>query len=291
MYDWTTGEARPGFTMNDHSLHTWPQRVWCFVPDQCMTGDISSAGAVLAMKFCQGKKLSSNLKCDEYAQHQEVCKGHAIDAYGRCHPPVGPNWVNKTKWHTVEVDAWATNKVNVSDCDQWHVRPEQYHYNPHALEVCHGDRVWLTYVNGHPEDKSSLETLDGHPIHLHGTHTQLVKVNGELNVGPVQDTWLLVKGTNITVAFDALNPGEWLLHCHIEHHFVNGMGTTVRYVNTGRCRDKFLAQKQENWHHTAPVSTDEWPKDWLRLWDKQKPEKDGAFFAGSTGCNSAFGCA
>ena len=28
---------------------------------------------------------------------------------------------------------------------------------------------------------------------------------------------------------DAVNPGVWMVHCHIEHHMANGMMTTVWY--------------------------------------------------------------
>jgi len=284
-YDFITGEARPGFTMDERELHLWPTRVWCHIPDQCQVkADSHPEETVLGgAKFCQGASILTNVLCNEYAHYQPVCDKEKINDYGRCHPPVGPFWVNKTKWERMSVDEWSDKKVHVNDCNEWHIRPAQYKYNPAPLEVCHGDRVHLTYVNS-KEDKEG----DGHPIHLHGTHQQLVKVNGEWNIGPLQDTWFMVKGTNITVAFDALNPGEWLLHCHIEHHLVNGMGTTLRYVMDNRCKKKLDEQKKSNWQHTPRVQNKEWPRDWNRLWEKKRPTESD-FFAGSKHCGGK-GC-
>ncbi len=37
--------------------------------------------------------------------------------------------------------------------------------------------------------------------------------------------------------FDAFNPGQHLLHCHIDDHLVSGMLTTVRYVHDGESQD------------------------------------------------------
>jgi len=57
-------------------------------------------------------------------------------------------------------------------------------------------------------------------------------MNWHGNDGPLRDTPLAPGGNcrNITVCFDANNPGEWLLHCHMGHHAANGMMTSIRYV-------------------------------------------------------------
>jgi FtsP/CotA-like multicopper oxidase with cupredoxin domain len=34
-----------------------------------------------------------------------------------------------------------------------------------------------------------------------------------------------------TIAFDAVNPGKWLFHCHFEFHMQAGMITTIEYAN------------------------------------------------------------
>merc|ERR1719401_1186587 len=115
--------------------------------------------------------------------------------------------------------------------------------------------------------------MEGHPIHLHGTHQQLVQVNGSDYVGPLRDTWFMVRNSNITVAFDALNPGEWLLHCHIEHHLMNGMATTLRYVMSDRCKKRLSTQKKPNWQHTPVLQESDWPQQWRDLWLKKTPNE------------------
>ena len=258
-YDFRTGENRPGFTINNTELHLWPARVWCKVKAGCEGKDSSADDTVLNEKFCQGEAIISYVKCDEFACPEGAPER---DQWGRCLK----GWT--ASGTPITSDAWGANRVHVDECGDWKIRPQQYKYNPHALEVCHGDRVWLTYVN---KDKSGA---DGHPIHLHGTHQQLVKVDGKDHIGPMKDTWFLLKGQSITVAFDALNPGEWLVHCHIEHHVINGMGTTLRYVISDRCEKRLDEQQKPNWVHTPGVSKEEWPHDWHQLWHKKPPTAD-----------------
>eukprot|EP00820_Chromera_velia_P025295 Cvel_33932.t1-p1 / transcript=Cvel_33932.t1 / gene=Cvel_33932 / organism=Chromera_velia_CCMP2878 / gene_product=Zinc finger protein 283, putative / transcript_product=Zinc finger protein 283, putative / location=Cvel_scaffold5665:3194-4575(+) / protein_length=211 / sequence_SO=supercontig / SO=protein_coding / is_pseudo=false len=49
-----------------------------------------------------------------------------------------------------------------------------------------------------------------------------------LENGPMRDTVYIPIGYNVTVAFDATHAGEWLLHCHIDFHLLNGMATSLR---------------------------------------------------------------
>jgi len=88
------------------------------------------------------------------------------------------------------------------------------------LEVREGERVELTFV-----DRTSM----AHPMHLHGHHFQVVGVNGERLSGAMRDTVLVPAGGRVTVAFDAVNPGKWALHCHHLYHMAAGMMTTVEY--------------------------------------------------------------
>jgi len=94
-------------------------------------------------------------------------------------------------------------------------------HGTHApLEVREGERVELTFV-----DQTSM----AHPMHLHGHHFQVVGVNGERLSGAIRDTVLVPAGGRVTVAFDAVNPGKWALHCHHLYHMAAGMMTTVEY--------------------------------------------------------------
>jgi FtsP/CotA-like multicopper oxidase with cupredoxin domain len=71
-----------------------------------------------------------------------------------------------------------------------------------------------------------------HPMHIHGHVFEVTKINGiPVNNGPLRDTVLVFPGTSVTVQFDANNPGNWLLHCHMIYHQAAGMMTLVDYKN------------------------------------------------------------
>jgi FtsP/CotA-like multicopper oxidase with cupredoxin domain len=88
------------------------------------------------------------------------------------------------------------------------------------LEVAEGERVEITFAD---------QTTMAHPLHLHGHHFQVVAIDGERFAGAMRDTVLVPSGGNVTIAFDAVNPGKWALHCHHLYHMAAGMMTTVEY--------------------------------------------------------------
>jgi hypothetical protein len=272
-YEDKYGEWVPDFSINGKRTRLWPNIVWCHVPEcaeddhACQRAESSTVeDTVLEMKFCQSKNyVISNVGCDEFKCNETLLADASKAALitrtnnGRC--------FNAGDWKDGKIkDPW--EKVNVSDCHLYKLRPIQYTYSDDALEVCYGDRVWLTYV-----DDGTKET---HPIHLHGTHQQLIKVNGEWingGNGTWMDTWFTIRGANLTVAFDAVNPGEWLMHCHIEHHLMNGMATTLRYVMNERCEERLdKGEVAPQWVYTKPVQPEEWPEDWITLWNKTRPK-------------------
>ena len=51
--------------------------------------------------------------------------------------------------------------------------------------------------------------------------------------GAMRDTVLVPPGRTVKVAFDADNPGRWMLHCHHLFHMVTGMMTQVVYDGIG----------------------------------------------------------
>jgi FtsP/CotA-like multicopper oxidase with cupredoxin domain len=88
------------------------------------------------------------------------------------------------------------------------------------LEVREGERVEITFAD---------QTTMAHPMHLHGHQFQVVAIDGERFAGAMRDTVLVPSGGNVTIAFDAINPGKWALHCHHLYHMAAGMMTTVEY--------------------------------------------------------------
>lgn len=102
------------------------------------------------------------------------------------------------------------------------------------IDVAEGERVLVRIINaGHM----------AHPIHGHGHSFTLVATDG--NPVPeaarwVKDTFLVGPAERVDLAFDAVNPGVWMFHCHIEHHMANGMMTVIRYDGhepTGPAKD------------------------------------------------------
>jgi FtsP/CotA-like multicopper oxidase with cupredoxin domain len=95
-------------------------------------------------------------------------------------------------------------------------------YGDHTpFEVGLGERIELTFLN---------KTMMAHPMHMHGVPFQVVAINGQRVAGAMRDTVLVpAMGGRVTVAFDATNPGEWVMHCHNLYHMASGMMTTLRY--------------------------------------------------------------
>jgi FtsP/CotA-like multicopper oxidase with cupredoxin domain len=63
-----------------------------------------------------------------------------------------------------------------------------------------------------------------HPMHVHGGPFEIVETDG--NPVPEQarllkDTVNVGPGERYDVVWEALEPGEWLIHCHIPHHTTN----------------------------------------------------------------------
>jgi FtsP/CotA-like multicopper oxidase with cupredoxin domain len=89
------------------------------------------------------------------------------------------------------------------------------------VRVKAGQRVALKFVN---------ETPMSHPMHLHGHSFQVVAINDRLLRGALRDTVLVPGLNNVTVEFDANNPGLWYVHCHVLWHLAAGMATLVQYA-------------------------------------------------------------
>ena len=83
-----------------------------------------------------------------------------------------------------------------------------------------GQRVAIEMTN---------ETMMAHPMHLHGHHFQVIAINGKKIAGAVRDTVLVPPMGNVKIAFDADNPGRWLVHCHNLYHMATGMMTELVY--------------------------------------------------------------
>lgn len=84
-----------------------------------------------------------------------------------------------------------------------------------------GDRVRIRLVN---------LGMDHHPIHLHG-NTFYVTGTEAGRVPPAAwtpaNTVLVGVAQARDIEFEANNPGDWMLHCHMPHHMMNHMASMV----------------------------------------------------------------
>jgi FtsP/CotA-like multicopper oxidase with cupredoxin domain len=69
-----------------------------------------------------------------------------------------------------------------------------------------------------------------HPMHLHGHVFQVVGFGSQRFVGPVRDTIHVPAMGRVSIAFDTINAGQWMFHCHHMPHLAVGMMTELRYV-------------------------------------------------------------
>ena len=102
----------------------------------------------------------------------------------------------------------------------WTINGRQWQ-NHEPLQVKQSERVALDIFN---------HSMMSHPMHLHGHHFQVVAINGTAVQGAMRDTVLVPPMSRISLAFDAVNPGRWLFHCHNLYHMAAGMMTEVQYI-------------------------------------------------------------
>ena len=108
------------------------------------------------------------------------------------------------------------------------------------LEMADGGRRWLINGKAFPDHDPldiragervrlvmSNQSMMFHPMHLHG-HT--FAVADRAGRGLRKDTINVLPGQELSVDFDADNPGQWLVHCHNVYHGELGMMTVVSYV-------------------------------------------------------------
>jgi FtsP/CotA-like multicopper oxidase with cupredoxin domain len=95
-------------------------------------------------------------------------------------------------------------------------------WNDHQpIIVRAGERIEVTMRN---------TSMMGHPMHLHGHHFQVVAIDGRRLAGAMRDTVWVPPKREVTIAFDAANPGRWPFHCHHLYHMAAGMMTEVFYA-------------------------------------------------------------
>ncbi|MFJ9614135.1 multicopper oxidase family protein [Streptomyces noursei] len=101
---------------------------------------------------------------------------------------------------------------NMEDWD-WGINGKAYSASA-RYPVRQGERVRISFHN---------TTTMWHPMHLHG-HTFALP-----DGGPRKDTTIVLPDQEVSVDFDADNPGLWMVHCHNVYHSESGMMTVMGY--------------------------------------------------------------
>ena len=95
-----------------------------------------------------------------------------------------------------------------------------------VLRVTLGDRAEITFQN----QGSSV-----HWMHLHGHFFLVLLRDGKPLPGRlVKDTVGVLPGHSVTIAFQADNPGWWMIHCHQLLHAAGGMMALLAYAGAAR---------------------------------------------------------
>ena len=75
------------------------------------------------------------------------------------------------------------------------------------------------------------DTMMHHPIHLHGHFFRVL--NGQGDCAPLKHTVDVPPMGHQTIEFEANEHGDWMFHCHILYHMMEGMARVFHYEDDG----------------------------------------------------------
>ena len=105
-----------------------------------------------------------------------------------------------------QFDTWTINNKSWPDVD--------------PLFVEHGKRYRLIFRNG---------SGDQHPMHLHRHRFEVVRVGEKAMSGLIKDVVNVMPLDTVAVDFVANNPGDSLMHCHMQLHMDYGFMQLIKY--------------------------------------------------------------
>lgn len=76
------------------------------------------------------------------------------------------------------------------------------------------------------------DTMMHHPIHLHGHFFRLI--NGQGKFSPLKHTVDVPPMGRRTLEFETNEPGDWMFHCHVLYHMMEGMARVLTYEKPDR---------------------------------------------------------
>jgi FtsP/CotA-like multicopper oxidase with cupredoxin domain len=136
-----------------------------------------------------------------------------------------------------------------------------------------GERVRLRLLN---------LSMDHHPVHLHGNTFYTVGTEaGRIPAAAWEPGNTVLVGVAQTrdVEFDAVYPGDWMLHCHLPHHMMNQMASRIMGEPHPNMPLGEHAAMGHATHPGMPASSREawkvkgFPQDMWTVMDDQVPSK------------------
>ena len=91
-----------------------------------------------------------------------------------------------------------------------------------TIPVKRGEVLRLELIN---------DTMMHHPMHLHGHFFRLL--NGQGDYSPLKHTVDVPPMSRRVIEFEANEEGDWLFHCHVLYHMMEGMGRVMHYGPAG----------------------------------------------------------
>jgi FtsP/CotA-like multicopper oxidase with cupredoxin domain len=107
-----------------------------------------------------------------------------------------------------------------SQFDRWTINDQSWP-NVDPIQVKQGKRYRLVFQNF---------SADLHPMHLHRHSFEIAKIGTQEISGLIKDTVNVAPMETVAVDFVADNPGDSLLHCHMQLHMDFGFMTLVKYT-------------------------------------------------------------
>ncbi|MBX3413987.1 MAG: multicopper oxidase family protein [Pirellulales bacterium] len=102
---------------------------------------------------------------------------------------------------------------------RWNINGEMY---PQAepIKLAQDEHVRFVLVN---------PTNMDHPFHLHGHYFYVLGDPAAMNLvdPPQKDTVNVPAKSSLAIEWQAINPGHWFFHCHIEWHLATGMARVI----------------------------------------------------------------
>ncbi|WP_276356604.1 multicopper oxidase domain-containing protein [Cohnella caldifontis] len=116
--------------------------------------------------------------------------------------------------YTMVLASMRVNAGMEEEPDYFTINGRSYPDTP-PIELKQGQTARVRLIN--------IDTTEVHTMHLHGMDFQVIARNGNpVKTPETMNTVLLGPGETVDIAFRAVALGDWMLHCHILDHTMNG---------------------------------------------------------------------